>query len=103
MNTTHSNEARKRAVNLSLSEDLVVQARGLTSNLSGIVESLLADYVEQDRQRRLAQAEKRAKTLREATGSPKQTRRRQPSICGMDSTPNTARSPTSIHHCSTAT
>ena len=86
MNTTHSNEARKRAVNLSLSEDLVVQARGLTSNLSGIVESLLADYVEQDRQRRLAKA-----------------RRRQPSICGMDSTPNTARSPTSIHHCSTAT
>ena len=56
MNTTHSNEARKRAVNLSLSEDLVVQARGLTSNLSGIVESLLADYVEQDRQRRLAKA-----------------------------------------------
>ena len=56
MNTTHSNEARKRAVNLSLSEDLVVQARGLTNNLSGIVESLLADYVEQDRQRRLAKA-----------------------------------------------
>ena len=56
MNTTHSNEARKRAVNLSLSEDLVVQARALTSNLSGIVESPLADYVEQDRQRRLAKA-----------------------------------------------
>lgn len=56
MNTIQSNEARKRAVNLSLSEDLVVQARGLTNNLSGIVESLLADYVEQDRQRRLAKA-----------------------------------------------
>lgn len=56
MNTTHSNEARKRAVNLSLSEDLVVQVRGLTNNLSGIVESLLADYVEQDRLRRLAKA-----------------------------------------------
>ncbi len=33
--------ARKRAVNLTLNEDLVVQARAITDNLSGVVESLL--------------------------------------------------------------
>lgn len=38
--------ARKRPVNLTLNEDLVARARNLTSNLSGVVESLLADYVE---------------------------------------------------------
>jgi antitoxin CcdA len=49
-------EARKRPVNLTLNEDLVVQARGLTDNLSRVVESLLADYVEHERQQRLAKA-----------------------------------------------
>lgn len=48
--------ARKRPVNLTLNEDLVVQVRGLTDNLSGVVESLLADYVEHERQQRLAKA-----------------------------------------------
>ena len=38
--------ARKRPVNLTLNEDLVARARQLTTNLSGVVESLLADYVE---------------------------------------------------------
>lgn len=38
--------ARKRPVNLTLNEDLVERARTLTNNLSGVVESLLADYVE---------------------------------------------------------
>ena len=38
--------ARKRPVNLTLNEDLVARARNLTNNLSGVVESLLADYVE---------------------------------------------------------
>ncbi len=47
-------EARKRPVNLTLNEDLVVQVRGLTNNLSGVVESLLADYVEHEHQQRIA-------------------------------------------------
>ena len=56
MKTTYNLEARKRPVNLTLNEDLVVQARGLTNNLSGVVESLLADYVEHGRQQRIAKA-----------------------------------------------
>lgn len=62
MKATYNMEARKRPVNLTLNEDLVVQVRGLTDNLSGVVESLLADYVEHERQQRIA----KTKTL-EAT------------------------------------
>lgn len=62
MKATYNTEARKRPVNLTLNEDLVVQVRGLTDNLSGVVESLLADYVEHERQQRIA----KTKTL-EAT------------------------------------
>ncbi|OHC65794.1 MAG: plasmid maintenance protein CcdB [Rhodocyclales bacterium GWA2_65_19] len=51
-----NSEARKRPVNLTLNEDLVAQVRGLTNNLSGVVESLLADYVEHERQQRMAKA-----------------------------------------------
>ncbi len=54
MKAKYNLEARKRPVNLTLNEDLVVQARGLTDNLSGVVESLLADYVERGRQQRIA-------------------------------------------------
>ena len=64
MKATYNTEARKRPVNLTLNEDLVVQVRGLTDNLSGVVESLLADYVEHERQQRIA----KTKTL-EATMS----------------------------------
>ncbi len=56
MKFTYNTEARKRPVNLTQNEDLVVQARVLTDNLSGVVESLLADYVECERQRRIAEA-----------------------------------------------
>jgi len=56
MKATYNREARKRPVNLTLNEDLVVQARGLTDNLSRVVESLLADYVEYERQQRLVKA-----------------------------------------------
>ncbi len=45
MKAMQSNQARKRAVNLTLNEDLVSQAKGMTGNLSGVVEQLLADYV----------------------------------------------------------
>jgi len=53
MRSASNSEARKRPVNLTLNEDLVLQVRGLTNNLSGVVESLLADYVEHERQQRL--------------------------------------------------
>lgn len=56
MKTVLDRETRKRPVNLTLSEDLVVEVRGLTNNLSGVVESLLADYVEHERRQRLAKA-----------------------------------------------
>jgi post-segregation antitoxin (ccd killing protein) len=36
---------RKRLVNLTLNEDPVARARGIAGNLSGLVESLLADCV----------------------------------------------------------
>lgn len=45
MRTTHNHQTRKRPVNLTLSEDLVSQAKGMTSNLSAVVELLLAEYV----------------------------------------------------------
>ena len=62
MKARYGQNARKRPVNLTLNEDLVVQARELTDNLSGVVESLLADFVEQKRRTRVA----KTKTL-EAT------------------------------------
>ena len=49
--------ARKRPVNLTLNEDLVAQARELTENLSAAVESLLGEYVAQEKQRRAAEAD----------------------------------------------
>ena len=48
--------ARKRPVNLTLNEDLVSRARGMTDNLSGVVESLLADFLAAEQQRRAAEA-----------------------------------------------
>ena len=46
----YDTSATKRAVNLSLNEDLVAQARKLTGNLSAEVESLLAEFVARERQ-----------------------------------------------------
>jgi antitoxin CcdA len=44
---------RKRAVNLTLNEGLVAQAKTYTSNLSATMEELLATYVAQQQQTRL--------------------------------------------------
>lgn len=44
---------RKRAVNLTLNEGLVAQAKSYTSNLSATMEELLAAYVAQQQQTRL--------------------------------------------------
>jgi len=49
-------EARKRPVNLTLNEDLVQQAKGVTDNLSSIVESLLADFVTSEQKKRMDKA-----------------------------------------------
>jgi antitoxin CcdA len=45
---------RRKPVNLSLREDLVAQAKRHTRNLSGTVETLLADYIAQAEARRRA-------------------------------------------------
>ena len=45
--------ARKRPVNLTLNESLVSQAKSLTNNLSGLVESLLSDFVSRERRERV--------------------------------------------------
>lgn len=63
MKSMKSNQARKRPVNLTLNEDLVVQAKELTNNLSCVVEQLLADYVQKQnnaRQERLRNANEAA-------------------------------------------
>jgi len=63
MKTTYNLEARKRPVNLTLNEDLITQVRGLTANLSGVVESLLADYVEHEHQQRIAKTKSLEATI----------------------------------------
>jgi len=63
MKLMQSNQARKRPVNLTLNEDLVVQVKGMTNNLSGVVEQLLADYVQKQnhaRQEKLRNANEAA-------------------------------------------
>lgn len=48
----YDRKAPKRPVNMSLNEDLVRRARGLTPNLSETVERLLAGFVEAEEARR---------------------------------------------------
>lgn len=48
--TTHAGLARKRPVNLTLSESLVEEARTYTSNLSATIETLLVNYVAEQAQ-----------------------------------------------------
>lgn len=55
--------ARKRAVNLTLNEDLVNRAKGMTTNLSAVVESLLADFLLKEEKRRAAQERELQATL----------------------------------------
>jgi antitoxin CcdA len=56
MKSDYDPAARKRPVNLTLNEDLVSQAKNLTDNLSGVVESLLSGYVDRERNERLAKS-----------------------------------------------
>ena len=45
MKSTQNNQPRKRPVNLTLNEELVSKAKGMTDNLSSVVEQLLTDFV----------------------------------------------------------
>ena len=75
MNTIVAPSSRKRAVNLTLSDDVVQQARSFSSNLSAVVETLLADYVRQQALARQAHRQEAALTahawnaFNDATGS----------------------------------
>ncbi len=57
--------ARKRPVNLTLNEELVVQTKSMTDNLSSVVEALLAEFVAQQCRERLA----RSKVLEATTAA----------------------------------
>ena len=50
----HASSQKKRAVNLTLNDALVTQAKAFTGNLSATMEGLLADYVAQQQQARLS-------------------------------------------------
>jgi antitoxin CcdA len=56
MKLSYNADARKRAVNLTLNEDLLAHVREVTENLSSVVESLLAEYLAKERQRRAVQS-----------------------------------------------
>ena len=48
--------ARKRAVNQTLNEDLVSKVKSMTDNLSAVVDTLLAEFVNRERRERLQKA-----------------------------------------------
>jgi antitoxin CcdA len=60
---TYDLGARKRPVNLTLNEDLVTQVRRLTDNLSAVIESLLAEYLAEEKQRLAAEADQVRATI----------------------------------------
>lgn len=62
MKTATRSPARLRPVNLTLDEDLVQNARQLPGNLSGGGESLLAEFVEHELQRRREQSQQAVAT-----------------------------------------
>lgn len=57
----------QRPVNLSLSEALVAEVRGVTDNLSETVETLLTEFVSKERARRVSHAKAVQETI--ATGN----------------------------------
>ena len=56
--TSYDRNAPRRAVSLSLNEDLVARAKKTSRNLSATVEELLAGYVHREQARRRAEDEK---------------------------------------------
>ena len=63
MSLGYNVSARKRAVNLTLNEDLLAHVREVTDNLSSVVESLLAEYLARKRQERAARVTVVASTV----------------------------------------
>lgn len=57
MKAPYNLAARKRPVNITLNEDLVAQARSVTTNLSEVIESLLANFLAAEKQRIAAEAQ----------------------------------------------
>lgn len=57
MTTLQTRSVRKRAVNLTLNEDIVAQAKALTPNLSAVVETLLSGYIVQIQREKLSRQE----------------------------------------------
>jgi antitoxin CcdA len=57
MRPAYNLKSPKRPVNLSLNEDLIAKVREVTNNLSEVVESLLADFVTKEKERREAHAQ----------------------------------------------
>lgn len=55
--------AVKRPVNLTISEALVKEAKTMTDNLSGVVESLLTEFVAQETAKRTAQGHALKQTI----------------------------------------
>jgi antitoxin CcdA len=53
MKADFDTSARKRPVNLTLNEDLVSRVKSMTDNLSGVVESLLSEFVSRENRARL--------------------------------------------------
>lgn len=53
MKSVHTRGVRTRPVNLTLSENLVIQAKEITDNPSGVVESLLSDFVANEQEQRI--------------------------------------------------
>ena len=64
MKSAYDATARKRPVNLTLNEDLVNQAKGLTDNLSQVVESLLSAYLARATEERLARSKAAESTVK---------------------------------------
>jgi antitoxin CcdA len=54
----------KKPVNMTLSEDLVREARALTGNLSETVETLLATYIDVERRRQTERQQQLDESLR---------------------------------------
>jgi antitoxin CcdA len=63
MKASAHTQVRKRPVNLTLNEDLLRQVRLLTPNLSGVVEGLLTEFVEQEKKRRFEQSQQLEATI----------------------------------------
>ena len=61
MQPEHDTSAPKRPVNLSLNADLVARVRGVTGNLSEVVEGLLVEFLAE----RQAEKDAHAEALRE--------------------------------------